>query len=124
MKPDSLESLDDEELRSVIARSQELLKIRDEERKARALSEARALLLAVGLSLKDVAAKNKSGKNKPPAYHGGSHYQHPTNKALTWNAKGQKPGWLRELEVQGKAPVELTLETTNDNAAPVGKKAL
>jgi hypothetical protein len=35
------------------------------------------------------------------------HYQHPAKKELTWNAKGQKPNWLRELEAQGGKPVEV-----------------
>ena len=44
----------------------------------------------VGLSLKDVAKPQKNG-NKGPVYHAGRQYQHPVNKTLTWNARGQKP---------------------------------
>jgi hypothetical protein len=46
-------------------------------------------------------------KAKGPVYKGGHSYQHPTNKALIWKAKGQKPNWVRELETQGIKPVEL-----------------
>jgi DNA-binding protein H-NS len=100
-----LDKLDDEGLQGVIDRSNELLKERDRQRKEKALEQARAILSGVGLSLKDVATGKKNG-NKGPVYHSGRQYQHPANKALTWNAKGQKPTWLRELETQGGKAVE------------------
>jgi hypothetical protein len=106
---DSLEKLADDELRAVIDRSNELLKERDGQRKEKALEQARAILSGVGLSLRDVATgkAHRSGNGKSVVYHGGRQYQHPTNKALTWNAKGQKPNWLRELEAQGGKAIEL-----------------
>ena len=106
MKLDSLESLNDDDLRAVIARADALLKQHDTERKDKALNEARATLAAVGLSLKDLNGKGRKPA-KGPAYHSGHQYQHPTNKALTWNAKGKKPGWLVGLETEGKAAVEV-----------------
>jgi hypothetical protein len=122
MKLDSLEGLNDNDLQAVIARSEELLRLRDEDRKAKALSEARALLAAAGLSLKDVAARGKAARHgKAAPYHAGTLYQHPTNKALVWNAKGQKPGWLRELEGEGVKPVEVA-EAAVSESAPVASK--
>jgi len=131
-----LDGLNDDELRAVGARVNELLKAHDEERKAKALADAKALkakaladaravLASAGLSLKDMGAK-KPRLGKAPAYHVGHNYQHPVNKALTWNGKGQKPGWLRELEGEGGKAVELAPEAVNDNAskaapAPVRK---
>src|SRR5580704_2003756 len=78
MKIDTLESLKDDELRSVIDRSNELLEQRDRQRKEKALGEARALLESVGLSLKDVAAgkAQKNGNGKGAVYHAGHQYQH------------------------------------------------
>jgi DNA-binding protein H-NS len=105
IKTDTLESLNDEELQAVIDRSNELLKQRDDTRKAEALEKARSLLASVGLSLKDLNGKAKA-KAKGPVYHGGHTYQHPTNKALTWKGTGKKPGWLVTLESEGKAAVE------------------
>jgi len=68
----------------------------------------RAILAGAGLNLKDVAAgKPHKNGSKAPVYHGGRQYQHPTNKALTWNAKGQKPTWLRELEASGGKALEV-----------------
>lgn len=102
----TLDALQDDELRSVIQQSETLLKKRDEERKAKAVVDARAILAAAGLSLKDL---NGNGKKKPKEaiYRGGRTYRHPSNKALVWNAKGQKPNWLRELEASGQKAVEV-----------------
>src|SRR5580658_2378214 len=108
MTLDSLEKLGDVELSAVAARCEELLAQHDRQRKDKALEEARAILASAGLNLKDVASgKPKNGNGKGPVYHGGRQYQHPTNKALTWNAKGQKPTWLRELEASGGKAMEL-----------------
>jgi DNA-binding protein H-NS len=108
MKPDTLDALNDDELRALIERAQGLLRQRDEDRKAKALGDAKAILASVGLSLKDLGGKAKGKPAKSVAYQGGHQYQHPTNKTLTWNAKGQKPRWLRELEAAGERAVEMS----------------
>ena len=105
MKLDSLESLNDDDLRAVIARADALLKARDTERKDKAMCEARTLLASVGLSLKDLS--RKTPKSKTPVYHAGRMYQHPTDKALVWPGKGKKPGWLTALEGEGGKAVEM-----------------
>ena len=103
----TLNDLQDDELRTVIEQSQGLLKQRDEDRKAKALNDARALLASVGLSLKDLNGKGKSKTGKAPAYHSGHTYQHPANTTLVWNGKGKKPNWLVTLEAEGKQALEL-----------------
>jgi DNA-binding protein H-NS len=130
--PGMLDGLNDDELRAVAARVNEVLKAHDEERKAKALADAKALkakaladaravLASAGLSLKDMSAK-KPRLGKAPAYHVGRNYQHPVNKALIWNGKGQKPGWLRELESEGGKAVEVAAAANVDNApVPVRK---
>ncbi len=83
MNLDTLDTLSDNELKTVIGRSQELLTARDEERKVKAIAEARSLLAAVGLTPMDLAGKGKGAKHgtaKAPTYHSGQQYQHPTNK--------------------------------------------
>ncbi|MGA7081387.1 MAG: H-NS family nucleoid-associated regulatory protein [Terriglobales bacterium] len=120
MKTEMLDALNDDELRGVITRAQELLKSHDRERKEHALEQARTLLSSVGLSLKDVAGKSAK---RAAAYRGGHHYQHPLKPDLVWNAKGQKPNWLRELERDGGKAIERP-EPANDNMAfPVRKTA-
>jgi hypothetical protein len=113
MKTDMLDTLNDNDLRAVIARAQELLKNHDKERKEHALAEARTLLSSVGLSLKAVAGRSPK---RAPAYRGGHHYQHPAKPDLVWNARGQKPGWLRELERDGGKPAERPREAARSSS--------
>jgi DNA-binding protein H-NS len=104
----TLNGLQDDELQTVIEQAQGILKQRDDARKAETIDKVRSLLASVGLSLKDVAAgKAHKGNGKGHVYHAGHTYQHPTNKALTWNAKGKKPGWLVALEAEGKTATEI-----------------
>jgi len=101
-----LNEMRDDELQTTIEQATKLLKQRDEDRKAKAIvdaramqakasNEARVILEAAGLSLKDLNGKGKRRAAKPATYHTGHTYQHPVNKALLWNGKGKKPGWLR-----------------------------
>jgi len=105
-KTDTLDALNDSELTTVIHHAEGLLKKRDAERKAQAMAEARAILAAAGISMKDLTGKPKA-KAKAAAYKNGHHYQHPKNKALVWNGAGKKPNWLRELENDGEDAVEI-----------------
>jgi hypothetical protein len=100
--------LPDDGLHAIETRCRELQLLHDRERKEKALEQARTILTAAGLKLSDVAT-GKAQKNgtKGPVYHGGHQYQHPTNKALIWGAKGKKPAWLAELEASGGKAVEL-----------------
>ncbi len=118
MTLDSLEKLEDAELRAIITRADQLLKQHDTERKDKAMNEARTLLASVGLSLKDLG-KSKGKPAKAPFYRSGQMYQHPTNKGLLWNARGQKPNWLRELEASGGNAIEV--KAANDTGP--GRKA-
>jgi len=107
MNLDLLEKLNDDDLRAVIGRADTLLKQHDTERKDKALIEARKLLSAVGLSIKDLARKSPASKSKGPVYHSGRQYQHPLDKTLIWPGKGKKPGWLTALEAEGKWALEV-----------------
>jgi hypothetical protein len=109
IKDDMLDAFSDNEIQRIKTLADKVLKFRDDERKAKAMEEARATLAAVGLTLKDLV-KGKIKPAKGPQYKGGSLYQHPADKGLVWNAKGQKPKWLRELERDGKKAIELPAE--------------
>ncbi|MBV9506224.1 MAG: H-NS histone family protein [Acidobacteriia bacterium] len=117
-----LNELDDEELQAVISGCNGLLQQRDRERKNKALEDARAILATAGLNLKDVA-NGKAARNgaKAPTYHGGHTYQHPSDKTKVWNARGQKPGWVRALEAKGRRAIEVV--PANDNSAEVQRPA-
>jgi len=123
MKLDTLDGLNDTELQAVIARCQELLKSRDDARKAKAMSDARALLASVGLSLKDLGGKPGKAVGFKP-YKGGRLYRHPADASKVWNAKGQKPGWLRELETEGRRPIEIPQEAANGSVPAPTKRAV
>jgi hypothetical protein len=116
---ETLKEQTDEELQDLIVRAQELLKERDRERKDNAVAEARALLASVGLSLKDISAKAVK-RTAAVTYKGGQNYRHPTKADLVWNAKGQKPGWLRDLEKNGGRAVEVP-DAANGNAVTAKK---
>jgi H-NS histone family len=120
IKDDMLDAFSDEEIHKVKALADKVLKFRDDERKATAMEQARATLAAVGLTLKDLV-KGKIKPVKGPQYKGGCLYLHPADKTLVWNAKGQKPKWLRDLEADGGKAIEGP-EPANENAAmPVRK---
>jgi DNA-binding protein H-NS len=106
IKADMLDAFSDEDVREVRVLADKVLKRRDDDRKDKALEQARATLAAAGLSLRDLA-RVKAKPNKGPSYKGGHSYQHPSNKALTWNAKGKKPKWLVEMEAQEEKPLEI-----------------
>jgi hypothetical protein len=108
IKEDMLDGYSDEDIRIIQSLADSVLKRRDDGRKADATEVARVALAAVGLTFKDVL-KTKAKPAKGPQYVGGRTYQHPTNKALVWNAKGQKPKWLRELEADGDKAIELSV---------------
>jgi hypothetical protein len=111
IKDDMLDAFSDEEIHKVKALADKILRFRDDERKAKATEQARATLAAVGLTFKDIV-KGRIKPAKGPQYKAGCLYQHPGNKALVWNAKGQKPNWLRDLEADGGKVIELLAEET------------
>ncbi len=106
MKLDTLDALSDSELQAAITHAQGLLKQRDDDRKDEAIEKAKATLASVGLTLQDLIAKKKKAA-RTISYHTGRTYQHPANKAMTWNGKGKKPGWLVALEAEGGKAAEL-----------------
>ncbi len=63
-KTDLLDALSDKDLDEAEAYLVALKQRRDEERKAKAMDEARAILAAAGIDLKDVAGKAKKGAKK------------------------------------------------------------
>ena len=118
---DMLGALKDDELHWIINHSQELLKKRDGERKAKALvdaralqakaqSDARTLLESVGLSLQNLSGKAKGKTGRKSLYKAGCSYQHPSDKSLIWKANGQKPKWLRDLETRGEHAIKVRAE--------------
>lgn len=108
----TLNGLNDDELRAVIARAGEMLKERDAARKQAAIEKARATLAAEGLTFHDVTQTGDRGKRKKrpkrrPIYQSGHRYQHPKKPELVWSGNGKKPSWLHKLESTGQRAIEL-----------------
>jgi DNA-binding protein H-NS len=132
ISPAMLDALQDDDLRGTKSLIDEILQKRDKARKAkaleqakaidaRALEEKRAVLAAAGLPLRALGGNGKKKTSNGPVYHSGRTYQHPTNKALIWNAKGKKPAWLVELEGRGGKATEVP--AVSESVASTGKKA-
>jgi hypothetical protein len=66
MTLESLNTLNDEQLQTIIARAGELIKQHDRERKEKALADARSILGAAGLSLKNMTTKSRRSKVAEP----------------------------------------------------------
>jgi len=120
IRANMLDEFSDEDVQEVRVLCDKVLKARDADRKDKALEQARATLAAAGLSLRDLA-RAKAKPNRGLSYRGGHVYQHPTNKTLTWNARGQKPTWLRELEASGGKAIE---SPAGDNPSSTLRKAV
>ena len=107
-KTETLDTLKDEELTGIIGYAQILLKTRQEKREEDALETAATAMRAAGLTvnMKQLRAMAKKAASNGKPYKAGTQYQHPEKKELTWNGKGQKPNWIRELETAGKRPLE------------------
>jgi hypothetical protein len=104
-KLETLDALKDDELQGIGQYCATLLKNREEQRKKDAIESARSALAAVGMTFKDVLSRVRGSAKS--MYKAGTLYRHPDDKALTWNAKGQKPNWVRNLEAAGKKPIEV-----------------
>jgi hypothetical protein len=104
-KLETLDVLKDDELQAISQYCTTLLKAREEQRKKDAIEKARSALAGVGLTFKDVFSRVRGSAGKT-TYKAGTLYYHPDDKALTWNAKGQKPNWVRTLEAAGKRAME------------------
>ncbi len=114
----TLNELQDDGLRSTKVLIDEILRERDEDRKSKAIIQAKATLAAVGLSFDDLKGRGRGKSAKGPVYQSGQAYQHPADKALVWNGKGKKPGWLLNLEGEGKTPLAVQKPTvTSPNPA-------
>ena len=71
------------------------------------MAEIRRIAGAEHIPVRFDARLKPKRNGKPLVYQGGRTYRHPSNPDLAWNAKGQKPNWLRSLEAEGGKPVEV-----------------
>jgi hypothetical protein len=107
-----IKSAGNEELEEISALALAELEERRRKRREEAMAEIRRIAGAEHISVKFDGKPKKNART--PLYRSGRHYQHPTDKALLWTAKGQKPNWVRALEAEGRRPVEIPAEAAND----------
>ncbi|MCW8087661.1 H-NS histone family protein [Sabulicella glaciei] len=102
----NLDAMSAEELVTLINEATAMLESKKEEAKAALVQEMIKRAEALGLSLQEVLSgqpavgkarkpRSDAGKARDPRYRGPG--------GLTWSGKGRKPGWLTELEAQGKS---------------------
>ena len=109
MHLETLETLTNDQLKAVIARSDELLKERDRKRKEETIRDVLAKLAAAGLTPADVLAKKvaKAARARGFKPKSGHMYRHPAKPELQCLGTGKKPKWWHELQKEGKEPVDL-----------------
>ena len=111
-----------EELEQIRDTVQAEMEERRRKRREEAMAEIRRIAGAEHIPVRFDVKSPAKGNGKKPLYRGGRQYQHPSQPELLWNAKGQKPNWLRELEKRGGRAVEFLQEEAHDNAVPPLKK--
>jgi DNA-binding protein H-NS len=109
MESQAIENLSDAELEALAARAQEMLKVRQGQKRQEAIEQARSILEAVGLTFRDAEQMaERERKRNPvvkPQHRQGARFVNPANPEQSWTAgKGRKPKWLTELEAKGEAP--------------------
>jgi DNA-binding protein H-NS len=65
---------------------------------AGAMTEIRRLMAEYGITLADLGGKSGKGKTRG----GTAKYRDPAS-GKTWSGRGRRPGWVLELESQGKS---------------------
>lgn len=100
-----LDAMSAEELVALIHEATTKLESKKEAAKAALVQEMTKRAEALGLSLQELMggqaaprtrkSRSDAGKVREPKYRGPG--------GLTWTGKGRKPGWLTELEAQGKS---------------------
>ena len=106
---DQLQDMTDEQLSGLIEDAQAEQQRRQKAKRQKALDEAKAILSAAGLSLRDaLAGSGGSGKKKAagkPALKQGQRYVNPANSSQVYTTgRGRPPKWFSDLQARGNLP--------------------
>lgn len=97
-------SIDD--LTRFIDDAKQVLDVRLRERKARAMTQARAILEEAGVSPRELA-RTKADKKPGFVVRQGTTYVNPDNPSESWTAgKGRRPKWLSALAMNGVSALD------------------
>ena len=98
-----LEKLSRDELKTLIADAQKMLKTVDARRKAEAKRAAEQAAREFGYSLDEVIGAGQKGSKGAPKY------VNPDDPSQTWTGRGRKPNWVIDALKQGKSLDDMAL---------------
>lgn len=100
-----LSALSDEELEALVPKIEKELASRRESRKKEALDKMREAAKSVGMTPEELLGLSTGGKRKR-GRRGQIVWRHPDDETLIYKG-GKKPGWLKDLEAEGRAAVKV-----------------
>jgi hypothetical protein len=106
MTPEDLDYVqNDDTLRAIISRAQDLLTQRAKKREEDAIAAARAELAKAGLTFADVEGIDRKKAKKTAPLKAGQKIVHPDDPKKVYVAgKGRRPEWVNKLEKDGRLP--------------------
>jgi len=100
-------------LKSLMQEIEVELKKREKEDRKKALARFQEVAAEYGLTLEDVLAdKKKFSRREHQALP--AKYINPDNPKQTWNERGPRPKWLKQLLESGRSLEELTLTSVQE----------
>lgn len=101
-----LSALSDDELEALVPKIEKELASRRESRKKEALDKMREAAKSVGMTPEELLGLSAGGGKRKRGRRGQIVWRHPDNEALVYKG-GKKPGWLKDLEAEGRAAVKV-----------------
>lgn len=98
----NLSTLSIAELNALQEEIAEEIESRHKEERQKLLQEFRDKAKALGVSLEELMAGQKS-RSKARAGKVAAKYAHPADKGLTWTGRGKRPRWVAEWLAAGKS---------------------
>lgn len=101
-----LSAISDEELEALLPKIEKELDKRRESRKKEAIDKMREAAAAVGMTPEELLGIGGGGRRRRGGKRAMTMWRHPENPDLVYRG-GKKPGWLKELETEGKKAVKM-----------------
>src|SRR5262245_24965366 len=108
MASERLQAMTDEQLQEWVEEAQDEQERRKKAKRQKAIDDAKALLAAAGLSLKDALSSGTGkgkGKKAGQPLKQGQRYVNPANPSEVYTVgRGRRPKWFADLEAKGQTP--------------------
>lgn len=107
-----LDSMDEADLRQLIAVATETLDRRIAQRAKQTLKEAKRLAAEVGFDVSFTKAAPAEGKGRGAGTRGKAvqKYRNPENPEETWSGRGRPPKWVQAALAGGRTMTDLQIE--------------